>query len=357
MSDRKIAHIDMDAFYAAIEQRDHPELQGRPIAVGGSSKRGVVMTASYEARPYGVHSAMPSVEAARRCPDLIFVPSRMDVYKEESQRIRAIFERYTDRIEPLSLDEAYLDLTAPKVGPPSATIIANRIRQAIADETGLTASAGVSSTKFVAKLASDVNKPNGICVVAPRDVESFISERPIEDFHGVGPVTAKRMQDLNIHTGADLQAASEDVLVKHFGKRGRFFYRIARGDDPRPVRTDRTRKSVGAERTFSSDLDQIDRMEARLKDIASRVAKRLDRGNLRGHTVTLKVKYADFTMITRQKTLDHTVQRADDLYRMGCRLLREVSPEAPVRLLGLSVHKLVGRDCQRGRQLEFAFAR
>ena len=339
---RKIIHVDMDAFYASVEQRDFPEeYAGRPIAVGGRPPRGVVMTASYEARPYGVHSAQPSVEAKRLCPDLVFVKPRMDVYRDVSRDIRAIFSRYTDVIEPLSLDEAYLDVTNPKQGPPSGTLIARRIRDAILEETGLTASAGVAPSKFLAKVASDRDKPDGLTVVTPDQVMDFIAGLDIEAFHGVGPVTAERMRALGIQSGADLQAVEESDLVKHFGRRGHFFYRIAHGRDTRPVRPNRTRKSVGAERTFRDDVAEPEAMMERLEPIAERVMSRMKSAERRGRTVTLKMKSFRHDVSTRQITLDRFVRSESDLLAIARRLLHDPHPpEEPVRLLGLSVSNL-----------------
>jgi DNA polymerase-4 len=341
----------MDAFYASIEQRDFPEkYAGRPIAVGGTPPRGVVQTASYEARPYGVHSAQPAVEAERRCPDLIFVSPRMEVYQEASKRIRSILQAYTDRVEPLSLDEAYLDVTAPKKGPPSGTLIARRIREAIYRETGLTASAGVGPSKFVAKVASDRDKPDGLTVVTPEEQLGFIAELPVGAFHGIGPVTEKEMREMGIETGADLQAASEQMLRRRFGKRGAHFKTLAMGADDRPVRPDRARKSVGAERTFAEDLADPAEMLARLKPIARRVAERLEsagaeEGPVQGRTVTLKLKSHDHSVSTRQTTLSRAVRSEEALMQVVRRLLRRPAPpEEPVRLLGISVSSLVGRE-------------
>jgi len=356
MSTRKIVHIDMDAFYASIEQRDHPELAGRPIAVGGSSERGVVMTASYEARSYGVRSAMPSVQAKRLCPDLHFVKPRMGVYKEECYRIRDIFETYTDLVEPLSLDEAYLDLTNANVDPPSATILAERIRSDIEDATGLTASAGVAASKFLAKMASDWNKPDGLFVIPPRDALSFIADLPIEKFHGVGSVTAEKMHALGIQSGRDLQQSDPNELAKHLGKRGRFFYQLAQAQDDRPVRTDRTRKSVGAERTFSENLCTVQQMVDGVETLAERVARRLKRAGARGRTVTLKLKYADFEVRTWSHTRPRSVARRDDIARIATHLLRERAiTKRPVRLLGVTVHKLLFLEDGQGYQLPLPF--
>nr|WP_279304548.1 DNA polymerase IV [Salinibacter ruber] len=306
---RRILHVDMDAFYASIEQRDFPDkYAGEPIAVGGNPPEGVVKAASYEARPYGVRSAQPAVEADRKCPGLIFVPPRMEVYQKESRRIREILHRYTDIIEPLSLDEAYLDVTDPKKGPPSGTLIARRIREEIYEETGLTASAGVGPSKFVAKVASDQDKPDGLTVIRPEDQLDFIAGLPIGDFHGIGPVTEEKMQEIGIESGADLQETSEKTLRRRFGKRGGHFKRLAMGEDDRPVKPDRERKSVGTERTFSDDVSDPEKMLSRLEPIAERVAGRLGsagpegtpiRGRpvrdcpVRERTMTLKLKSHD----------------------------------------------------------------
>lgn len=353
---RRIVHVDMDAFYAAIEQRDFPEkYAGEPIAVGGTPPRGVVQTASYEARPHGVHSAQPAVEAARRCPDLIFVPPRMAVYKQESKRIQGILRQYTDLVEPLSLDEAYLDVTRPKMGPPSGTLIAKRIREEIMRTTGLTASAGVGPSKFVAKVASDRDKPDGLTVIAPDRQMDFIASLPIEEFHGIGPVTTERMQALGIKTGADLQATDERALAHHFGKRGRHFKKLAMGADNRPVRPNRERKSVGAERTFSEDLTDPTAMIDRLRPIAERVSQRLQKAHQQGRTVTLKLKRHDHHVFTRQTTLRRPVGAEDELMQLVTRLLRRPHPpKEPVRLLGISVSSLTEMD-EDGPQLELRF--
>jgi DNA polymerase-4 len=357
---RRIIHVDMDAFYAQIEQRDFPEqYAGEPIAVGGTPPRGVVQTASYEARPYGVHSAQPAVEAARKCPDLRFVAPRMDIYKEESRAIRAILCRYTDLVEPLSLDEAYLDVTDPKTGPPSGTLIARRLRRAIREETGLTASAGVGPSKFVAKVASDRDKPDGLTVVPPAEQRAFIAGLPVEAFHGIGPVTADAMREMDLHTGRDLQECPERRLRRRFGKRGAHFKTLAMGADDRPVTPDRTRKSVGAERTFADDIAAPDRMLARLEAIAETVARRLttagpEGGPVRGRTVTLKLKRHDHAVTTRQTTLDRAVAEKEALLTLAERLLHRPRPPAePVRLLGLSVSSLVAEP--DGRQLTLRF--
>jgi len=353
---RRIVHVDMDAFYAQIEQRDFPDqYAGRPIAVGGDPPRGVVQTASYEARPYGVHSAQPAVEADRKCPDLLFVSPRMDVYQEASKRIRKILRRYTDLVEPLSLDEAYLDVTAPKQGPPSGTLIARRLRNEIYEETGLTASAGVGPSKFVAKVASDLDKPDGLTVVRPDEQMKFIAQLPIEKFHGIGPVTAEKMQELGIQTGADLQETPERELIHHFGKRGRHFKTLAVGTDDRPVQPDRDRKSVGAERTFSEDIARAEKMLERLVPIAERVAQRLQDAERKGRTVTLKLKSHDHQVSTRQTTVERPLRAKDELMAITERLLRRPhSPTEPVRLLGISVSSLAEGE-EAGAQLELNF--
>lgn len=348
---RSIIHIDMDAFFASVEQRDNPGLRGRPVAVGGSSRRGVVAAASYEARTFGVRSAMPSVTALRRCPDLLFVKPRFDVYKLVSGQIREVFRRYTDLVEPLSLDEAYLDVTHPKRGR-SDEEIARRIKDEIRAETCLTASAGVSFNKFLAKMASDVDKPDGLYVIRPEDAAAFVARLPIEEFHGVGRATAAKMKELGIYTGADLLARSEDDLISRFGKTGRFFYRIVRGEDHREVQPNRIRKSVGAERTFSQDLRRVEDMEQRIADIAERVSERMSAAGVAGRTVTLKVKYHDFELTTRSTTVHRDVYEAGELCSIAIRLLRQPAPPRPVRLLGLSVSNLIHVEGERAaRQL------
>ena len=335
---RKIIHVDMDAFYASVEQRDDPALRGRPIAVGGSRERGVVAAASYEARRFGVRSAMPSVTARRLCPDLHFVSPRFDVYKAVSMQIRAIFERYTDVIEPLSLDEAYLDVTEDRAGLGSATAVAEAIRAAIKAETGLTASAGVSYNKFLAKLASDHNKPDGLCVVTPRQGPEFVAGLPVSRFRGVGPVTAAKMARLGIDTGADLRAQSLDLLQARFGKSADYYYWAARGRDDRPVRAHRIRKSIGAERTFATDLRDEADLRAALREIEAKVWARVAQGGAFGRTVTLKVKYDDFRQITRAQSHPEGVASADRLAAATAALLTPLCPvERGVRLLGVTV--------------------
>lgn len=340
ISVRKIVHIDMDAFYASVEQRDDPDLRGRPVAVGGSGTRGVVAAASYEARIYGVRSAMPSARARRMCPDLIFIKPRFEVYKSVSRQIRTIFARYTHLVEPLSLDEAYLDLTDVELAASSVVDAARRIKEEIRVETRLTASAGVSYNKFLSKMASDVDKPDGLFEIPREAAEAFLAELPIEAFHGIGQATATRMKELGIYTGADLRTRTEEELVQRFGKIGRFFYQIVRGEDHRPVRTERVRKSVGAERTFARDLSQLGEMEARLSEIAEKVARRMAHVGAVGRTVTLKIKYTDFSVTTRSTTFHRDIQYPVDLTKTACRLLHQSPPEQPVRLLGLTVSNL-----------------
>ncbi|MEX0822298.1 MAG: DNA polymerase IV [Rhodothermales bacterium] len=352
---RRIIHIDMDAFYASVEQRDRPELRGRPVAVGGSSRRGVVAAASYEARRFGVHSAMPSARARRLCPELVFVKPRFDVYKEVSQSIRAIFRQYTDLVEPLSLDEAYLDVSKTTAEDRTATDVARCIKSDVKQATDLTASAGVSFNKFLAKMASDADKPDGLFIITAEDAPGFLARLPIEDFHGVGPSTASRMKELGIYTGADLLARRVEELVQRFGKTGRYFYRIVRGEDHRAVTPHRVRKSVGAERTYASDVSDTAVMAVRLADIAERVAERMARHGVAGRTVTLKIKFSDFTLNTRSTTLQRDVHRADELVAVAEKLLRQPEPDRPVRLLGLSVGNLRPISGEKGtRQLELA---
>ena len=339
---RKILHIDMDAFFAAVEQRDFPEYRGKPIAVGGRSRRGVVAAASYEARTYGVHSAMPSVVAERRCPALIFVKPRFEVYKEVSRQVREIFATYTELVEPLSIDEAYLDVTDPLKGPPSATVVAQWIKREIREATGLTASAGVSFNKFLAKTASGMNKPDGLTLITPEEAPAFLAALPIERFYGVGAVTARRMKEAGIHCGADLLQKSEQELIRLFGKTGGFYYQIARGDDQRPVQPDRERKSVGAERTFMEDIADPHEMLQRVQEIAGYVAERMARTHAGGRTVTLKIKYLDFEISSRSRTVGHVVFSAEEIASIAALLLETPAPpQRPVRLLGVSVSNLV----------------
>ena len=352
---RKIIHIDMDAFFASVEQRDHPELRGKPVAVGGSSLRGVVAAASYEARKFGVRSAMPSVTAKKRCPELIFVKHRFDVYNEVSRQVRAIFADYTSLIEPLSLDEAYLDVTESLVGAASATQIAEDIRARIRAETGLTASAGVSYNKFLAKLASDHRKPDGLFVITPRMGPGFIETLPVGKFHGVGPATMEKMNRLGIHTGLDLRARSLDFLQERFGKSGQFYYWIARGIDERPVCPDRIRKSVGAENTFFDDLTEFGAMREALAPILDKLWRHCEASDIRGRTVTLKVKYADFQIITRSRTLAAPVASRAELECTSLDLLASLMPTAKgIRLLGVTLSGLGNEGEEGGPQMSLA---
>jgi DNA polymerase-4 len=338
---RKIIHIDMDAFYASVEQRDDPALRGRPVAVGGSSARGVVAAASYEARVFGVRSAMPSTRAARLCPDLVFVPPRFEVYRAVSRQIGAIFRDYTALIEPLSLDEAYLDVTADDRGMGSATRIAERIRQRIRSETGLTASAGVSYNKFLAKLASDQNKPDGLCVIRPGEGADFVARLPVARFHGVGPRGVERMAALGVETGADLRAVPLAVLRDHFGAQADYLYRAARAIDLRAVEPDRPRKSVGAERTFASDIGSGPALRAALAEIAQITWQRVAKAGVRGRTVTLKLRSADFQTLTRARSVPRAVADAEEFAALGRELLDQLLPlRQPARLMGLTLSAL-----------------
>lgn len=339
---RKVIHVDMDAFYASVEQRDNPDLRGKPIAVGGSARRGVVAAASYEAREYGVRSAMPSSRAKKLCPDLIFVRARFDAYRAVSRQIREIFARHTDLIQPLSLDEAYLDVTQDKQGIGSAVKVAKAIRGAIQKETGLTASAGVSYNKFIAKLASDQNKPDGLCVILPDQGPEFVAGLPVRRFHGVGPRTAEKMARLNIHTGADLRAQSEDWLNAHFGSFGGYLYRAARGIDNRAVNPDGKRKSVGGERTYGEDKVAEADIRAALDDIIDIVWKRIEKSEVAGRTVILKARHPDFTTMTRSHSRPGPVSDRQEFAQIGHQLMDQLLP-SPVgfRLLGITLAGLI----------------
>jgi DNA polymerase-4 len=338
---RKIIHIDMDAFYASVEQRDNPELRGKPLAVGGSAARGVVAAASYEARKFGVHSAMPSVTAKRKCPDLIFVKPRFDVYQQVSQQIRDIFAEYTDMIEPLSLDEAYLDVTENLKGMEIATEIAEEIRAKIRTVTDLTASAGISYNKFLAKMASDQRKPNGQFVITPKNGPTFVEALPVKKFHGVGPATAEKMHRLGIETGADLKDRDVAFLTAHFGKSGPYFYGIARGIDNREVRPDRVRKSIGAEDTFAEDIHDIEPARSFLRPLIDKIWSYSVANGIRARTVTLKVKYADFNQITRSKTVSVPLADVRELVNLVDVLLDQVFPtDKGIRLLGVTLSSL-----------------
>ncbi len=342
---RKIIHVDMDAFFASVEQRDNPQLRGKPVAVGGAGGRGVVAAASYEARRFGVKSAMPSVTASRLCPDLIFVRPRFEAYKEVSGQIRAIFLRYTPHVEPLSLDEAYLDVTADMRGIGSATRIAQLIRAAIREETGLTASAGVSYNKFLAKLASDQNKPDGLCVIKPGQGAQFVAGLPVRRFHGVGPRGAEKMAMLGIETGADLAACDIAFLRHHFGSFAEYLYRAARGIDLRPVRANRVAKSIGGERTFSTDLSDADDLRGTLESIIAivwdRVADKQAKGLVGGRTVTLKLKFTDFQIATRSRSQPRPVTDRETFARIAREILEKEMPlPMPIRLMGLTLGNL-----------------
>jgi DNA polymerase-4 len=337
---RKIIHIDMDAFYASVEQMDNPELRGQPLAVGGNEVRGVVSAASYEARKFGVRSAMSGIQAKRLCPELIFVRPRFDRYKEISRKIRKIFLEYTDLVEPLSLDEAYLDVTENKKNNPSASLIALEIRKRIYDEVGLTASAGISVNKFVAKIASDYNKPNGQKTVNPDEVEPFLEALDVKKFYGVGKVTAEKMYQLGIFTGYDLKQKSVEFLEKYFSNSGTYYYQISRGIHNSQVKPNRTIKSVGAERTFFENLSSEVFLEDKIISIANELEKRLQKSKIAGKTITLKLKYSDFSLQTRSKTLPYFVADKDLIIDVAKELLYQERLKNSVRLLGLSLHNL-----------------
>ena len=330
----------MDAFYASVEQMDNPSLKGKPLAVGGSEIRGVVSAASYEARKFGVRSAMSGVQAKRNCPELLFVPPRFDRYKEISTKIRKIFHDYTDLVEPLSLDEAYLDVTQNKKGNPSASLLAQEIRKRIFDEVGLTASAGISINKFVAKIASDYNKPNGQKTVNPDEVEDFLENLDIKKFYGIGKVTTEKMYQHGIYTGKDLKLKTKEYLEQHFGKSGGFYYNTVRGIHNSEVKPDRISKSVAAEHTFNENLTSEIFMQERLEGIATELEKRLKKYNISGKTVTLKIKYSDFTTQTRSKTLPYFISDKGLLFETAKELLYQERMKDSVRLLGISLNNL-----------------
>lgn len=342
MTNRKIIHIDMDAFYASVEQRDHPEYRGKPVAVGGQpERRGVVAAASYEARRYGVRSAMSSYKALQLCPQLVFLYPRFEAYKEVSQQIRAIFAEYTDLIEPLSLDEAYLDVTENKKGMASATHIAQAIKQRILEDTGLTASAGVSYNKFLAKVASDYQKPNGLYVITPAQAEKFIAQLPIGQFYGIGAKTAPKLKAMGIHTGADLKTLSQPQMEDLFGKSATFYTQLLHGQDDRPVETDWVRKSVGSENTFPQDLSDPEVMLDELRPLAEEVFSWMERHQTYGRTLTLKVKYSNFQQITRSRTVEHPFKTIEMIMQWLETLLNQTEAATrPVRLLGLSLSNL-----------------
>ena len=352
---RKILHIDMDAFFASVEQRDNPELRGKPVAVGGSRERGVVAAASYEAREFGVRSAMPSVTAKRKCPNLIFVKPRFDVYKAVSLQIRTIFAEYTPIVEPLSLDEAYLDVTENLKGVASATQIAEEIRAKIRAETGLTASAGISYNKFLAKLASDHRKPDGLFVITPKMGPAFVENLPVEKFHGVGPATTVKMNRLGIKTGFDLREQTLAFLQQHFGKPGPYYYWIARGIDERSVRADRIRKSLGVENTFPTDIFTFEAACEALLPIIEKVWRICEGAEIRGRTVTLKVKYADFQQITRSRTGQSLLSTRAEIEQLNYALLEPLFPVTKgIRLLGITLSALSEKQLEREPQLSLS---
>lgn len=336
---RKIIHVDMDAFYASVEQLDHPELRGKPLAVGGNRERGVVAAASYEARKYGVRSAMSGKMAALKCPQLIFVKPRFDRYKEISNQIREIFYEYTDLVEPLSLDEAFLDVTENKVGNPSATLLAKEIRAKIKIQTGLNASAGISYNKFLAKTASDINKPNGQAVILPEEAEVFLDKLPIERFFGIGKVTAEKMKQFGIHQGKDLKEYSLQFLTKKFGKSGLHFYNIVRGIHLSEVQPNRARKSLSAENTFDKDLATLMEWEKALQEIYQELCRRIERTGIKGRTVTLKIKYKDFSIHTRSKSFEQYVD-LPKIWETVQELLDQEVLTQPVRLFGIGLSNL-----------------
>jgi len=353
---RKIIHIDMDAFFASVEQRDNPDLQGKPVAVGGNGNRGVIAAASYEARKYGVYSAMPSKLAIRKCPHLIFVRSNFTEYKKVSNQIREIFLEYTDLVEPLSLDEAFLDVTENKINLPSATLIAKQIKKKIEERTQLTASAGVSFNKFLAKIASDYDKPNGFYAITPDIAQEFIEKLEIEKFFGVGKVTAKKMYRHGIKLGSDLKLKSLEYLTKYFGKQGKYFYNISRTIDNREVNPDRIRKSIGAEKTFSYDLSNIENIFDRTEQIAEILIERCNKAETYGKTLTLKVKYSNFKQITRSKTLSTKIKDVDILLKTAEELFELVNfTYNPIRLIGLSITNLDNNLNEEAFQLSFEF--
>jgi DNA polymerase-4 len=339
---RKIVHIDMDAFYASVEQRDNPEYRGKPLVVGGSpNQRGVVAAASYEARKFGIHSAMPSKLAVAKCPNIIFAKPRFDIYRAISVQIHDIFRRYTDKFEPVALDEAYLDVTENKQELPYASTVARHIRAEIFQQTNLTASAGVSINKFLAKMASGMNKPNGMTVILPEQAQAFVEQLPIEKFHGIGKVTAAKMHDLNIKTGADLKERELEFLVRQFGKSGNYYYNIARAKDNRAVEANRIRKSIGAENSFAQDLSDKTAILQQLEQIAKTLYKRINKHQAAGRTLTLKVKFSDYQQITRSRTLGNSINSLDAIISEASSLFKTIEvKDKSIRLLGISLSNL-----------------
>jgi len=354
---RKIIHIDMDAFYASVEQRDFPEYRGKPVVVGGSPEgRGVVAAASYEVRKFGVHSAMPAAKAIRLCPQAIFVKPRFEVYREVSEQIREIFFQFTDLVEPLSLDEAYLDVTENHINLPSATLIAKEIRKRIKEKARLNASAGVSFNKFLAKVASDINKPNGMAVITPEKAEAFLEELPIGEFYGIGSATEEKMKSLGIYTGKELKEWEEIDLVERFGKTGRYYYRIVRGMDHREVKPHRIRKSIGKERTFSEDVEDLNWIHNFLDELAEKVSASMKKKQAAGKTVTLKVRYADFETLTRSTSFSHYIDNAEDIAETAKLLLEQTEVgNRKVRLLGITLSNLNLSEEGRFEQLNIPF--
>ncbi|WP_341226570.1 DNA polymerase IV [uncultured Arcticibacterium sp.] len=354
---RKIIHIDMDAFFASVEQRDNPELKGKPVAVGGSAERGVVAAASYEARKFGVRSAMPSKTAKRLCPNLIFVKPRFEQYKEVSNQIREIFQEYTELIEPLSLDEAYLDVTENHKNISLATEIAKQIREKIKAKTSLTASAGISFNKFLAKTASDVNKPDGMFVIKPHQAEAYVETLPIKRFYGIGKVTEEKMIKMGIATGKDLKSKSLEFLVNNFGKAGRYYFDICRGKDNRKVNPDRIRKSIGVENTFSNDLNSPDELYVELDIILAQLWKRIKKARAFGKTLSIKIKYDDFEIITRSRTSQLLIMEEQFISKQAYEMLNALLPSPKgIRLMGLTVSNLEFETDLEGRQIPLVFS-
>ncbi len=353
---RKIIHVDMDAFYASVEQLDHPEWRGKPLVVGGNEARGVIAAASYEARKFGIFSAMSSALAAKKYPDLIFARPRFDRYREISLQIREIFYEYTDLVEPLSLDEAFLDVTENKAGITSAILIARQIRAKIKEKTGLNASAGVSYNKFLAKTASDLNKPNGQAVILPEEAEAFLEKLPIGKFFGIGKVTAEKMQKLGIHTGKDLKEYSLQFLTKKFGKSGLHYFNIVRGIHLSEVQPNRIRKSLSAENTFEKDLSSPQELEENLRPVFEEVIRRIEKSGIKGRTLTLKIKFSDFTLQTRSRTWEQYPEE-EAIWKIALELLNQEELEKPVRLLGLGLSNLniVEEQVHFGEQLRIPF--
>ncbi|WP_114750810.1 DNA polymerase IV [Pleomorphovibrio marinus] len=353
--DRKIIHIDMDAFFASVEQLDHPDLKGKPVAVGGNKERGVVAAASYEARAFGVRSAMSSKLAAQKCPELVFVKPRFARYKELSLQIKEIFFEYTDLVEPLSLDEAFLDVTANKANNPSATLIAREIRTKILEQIGLTASAGISYNKFLAKVASDLNKPNGQAVIPPKEALAFLERLAIEKFFGIGKVTSEKMHKLGIYSGKDLKAFTLEFLVGRFGKAGRHYYDIVRGIHLSEVKPHRIRKSISVESTFEQDMEEFVLMREALSKLCEELKSRCHKQLLRGRTFTLKIKYKDFTQITRSKSFENPIS-LEEFFPVAVDLLMQQPLLMPVRLLGIGVSNLESREKGLGKQIPIPYS-